>query len=327
METHKVELGRTLRSKKLLGLLMIAVLITYAVPFPFITGFLEDYGKVKELQRQMGKENDAITCHMVYSSNPDFFGSHGMRCDDTYYRPNETTVECCGMSVYRDTYQEYLRARDSLGRELPKFVLFVVWVFLSLTAFSYALVDTAVSIYGEKERSLRESILAGIRSLPALIASEIIVFIALILLLILLAIPIAILGIAGTVLVGILAAPAFALVLPIYYFERKIGPVGEIWRIFKNNTGGYLVLGLLAGLLDTVMTVQYDYYLGIGILLIMLAIGVPRYLLNSVGALVVYLEGTNTEEEPEKPEGKEEDNHSSSSTPSPSSSSVSSRIS
>lgn len=306
METHKVELERTLRSKKLLGLLMIAVLITYAVPFPLITGFLEDYGKIKELQRQMEKENDAITCHAVYSSNPDFFGSHGMRCDDTYYRPNESTVSCCGMSVYRDTYQEYLRAREGLGKELPKFVLFVVWAFLSLTAFSYALVDTVVSLSEEKERSIRESILAGIRALPGLVASEIIVFIALILVLLLLAIPIAILGIAGTVLVGILAAPAFALVIPIYYFKRKIGPVGEIWRIFKNNTGGYIVLGLLAGLLDTIMTIQYDYYLGIGTLLIMLAIGVPRYLLNSVGALVVYLEGTTAEEGPEEPEEKEE---------------------
>ena len=304
MGTHQIGLERTLRSKKLLSLLIIAALITYALPFPFISGFLEDYGKIKELQRQMEREDNAIACHAVYSSNPDFFGSHGMGCDDTYYRPNESTVSCCGMRIYRDTYREYLLARESLKKELPKFILFLVWVFLSLTAFSYAMVDTAVSLSLEMKRSLGESIFAGIRALPALIVSEIIVFIALLMTLILLSIPIAILGLAGAVLVGILTAPAFALVIPIYYFERKIGPVKEIWEIFKNNTGGYLILGLLAGLLDTIMAIQYDYYLGIGTLLIMLAIGVLRYLLNSVGALVVYLESTPGREGSEEPEEK-----------------------
>ncbi|ASJ06802.1 hypothetical protein [Thermococcus pacificus] len=300
METHEVELGQTLRSKKLLALLLISVLLTYAVPFPFIAGFLEDYGKIKEIKKQMEEENEAIVCHTVYDTDPEFFGSQGMECSDENYRPNESTVSCCGMSVYRDTYQEYLRAREDLGKELPKFVLFVVWVFLSLLAFSYALVEGAVSITNGGEVSLKRSILSGFRALPALVASEFVMFVAIIAVLILLAVPMAILGPLGGILVVILTAPAFALVIPVYYFERKIGPVGEIWRIFKNNTGGYLVLGLLAGIVDLLVAFQYEYYFGIGTLLIMLAIGIPRYVLNSVGALVVYLDGVETLEREEK---------------------------
>lgn len=297
METLEIKLKRTLRNKKLLGVLLIAVFVTYAVPFPLIRGVFEDYGKVKELQRQMKKENDAIVCHEVYSTNPGFFGEHGMKCNDEYYKPNETTVGCCGMLVYRDTYADYLRVMEDLRKGLPVFLLFVIWVVISLLAFSYALVDTAVATSKGEERSIGGSILSGIRALPALVVSEFVVFLALLVVLLVLAVPIAILGIAGTMLVETLATPAFALVIPIYYFERRIGPVREIWRVFKNNTDGYLVLGLLSGLLDIAMTLQYNYYLGIGNLLIMLAIGVPRYLLNSVGTLTVYLEGKTGEEE------------------------------
>ncbi|ASJ08870.1 hypothetical protein A3L11_06385 [Thermococcus siculi] len=302
METRGIEVERTLKDRKFLGLLVIVLLITYALPFPLISGFLEDYEKTREILKQMEQENDAITCHQVYSVNPEFFGSHGMDCDNTYYRPNETTVSCCGMSVYRDTYWEYIRAKDSLRRELPRFIAFVIWVIMSILAFSYALVDAAVKSQ-EESFSLKESVLSGFRALPALIASEFIVFLALLLVLIVLAIPLAIFGTIGGILVGILAAPAFALVVPIYYFERKIGPVHEIWKVIRNNTGGYIVLGLLLTLFDTITTLQYGHYLGIGTLLIMIAVGAPRYILNSVGALVVYL-GTGEATGSETKEGQ-----------------------
>ncbi|KUH32811.1 hypothetical protein APY94_08480 [Thermococcus celericrescens] len=100
METHSIEIDKTLRSKKFVGLLIAALLVTYALPFPLMSGFMESYGRVKEILRLMKKENEAINCHAVFNFNPDFFGEHGMKCDETYYRPNETTVSCCGMQVY-----------------------------------------------------------------------------------------------------------------------------------------------------------------------------------------------------------------------------------
>jgi hypothetical protein len=296
METYGVEVGRTLKDRKFLGLLTIALLVTYILPAPLITGFLEGYERIHDILKQMERENDAITCHQVYNANPEFFGSHGMKCDEAYYRPNGTTVSCCGMSVYRETYWEYIRTKDELKRELPKFAIFVVWVVLTLLAFSYALVDTAVKSQ-EGNVSLKKSIVSGFRTLPHLIAAEFILFLALLLALIVLAIPIAIFGPVGAVLVGILASPAFALVVPIYYFERKIGPVSEIWEILKNNTGGYIVLGLLLTIVDTIMTMQYELYVGLGTPLIMAAVGAPRYILNSIGALKVYLDGKMATEE------------------------------
>ncbi|NJE06389.1 hypothetical protein E3E36_09580 [Thermococcus sp. M36] len=302
MGALETEIGRTLINKKFLGALLIAVLLTYGLPFPFIKGFLGDYGKIKEIRKQMEKENEAIVCHRVYDTDPEFFSSHGMKCNDEYYRPNGTTVGCCGMSVYRDTYWQYLRVKGDLRKELPKFLLFVVWAFLSLLTFSYALINIAAGLSEGREVSIRKSILSGFRALPALVASEFIMLLALLIALILLAIPIAVLGPAGGLLVGVLAGPAFALVIPAYYFTHKIGGVGEVWKIFKNNPTSYIVLGILLGTLDTIMAFQYEHYLGIGTLMIMLTVGALRYVVSSIGALEVYLEGGGAtgEEEEEK---------------------------
>ncbi|WP_297091921.1 hypothetical protein [Thermococcus sp.] len=290
MKTVSLNVSATLRNRKFISLLFVALLVTYVFPFPFISGFLQDYSRLKEIRERMAQENDAIVCHNVFDVNPEFFGSHGMRCNDNYYRPDERTVTVDGLSVYRDTHHEYLDAKKNLRRELPPFVVFVVFVFLALLWFSYAMVDFAVELSEGNERRPFESMLSGLRSIPALVASEILVFIAMILVLILLAIPIALLGPFGGFIAGLIASPAFALVVPAYYFTKKIGPVGEIWRIAKGNPGGYFTLGLGLAVLEALTALEYENYLGIGALFLMLIVGGLRYLLSSLGALWVYLD-------------------------------------
>ncbi|ASJ04278.1 hypothetical protein [Thermococcus barossii] len=290
MGTGGVDVFETLRSRKFLALLAIALLVTYVLPFPFIHGFLRDYSRVREIRERMVKEDEAITCHDVFDADPSFFGSHGMKCSDEYYRPGERTVTVDGFWVYEDTYHEYLRAKRNLREELPAFVIFVIFAFLSFLGFSYAMVDLAVGLAGENGRRLKEVLLSGLRAIPALVAAEILVFIVLVLVLILLAIPMAIFGPLGSFMAGLIAAPAFALVVPAYYFTKEIGLIGEIWRVARNNPGGYFTLGLGLAVLDTLMVFQYHTYLGIGTLFLMLIIGGPRYLLNSLGALWVYLD-------------------------------------
>ncbi|CAD5243868.1 hypothetical protein [Thermococcus camini] len=296
MRTLYIEANKTLRSKKFMGLLITALLITYALPFPLVSEFMESYGRVKEILRLMEKENDAITCHSVFNSNPEFFGSHGMRCDETYYRPNETTVSCCGMSVYRDTYWEYLHASSEMREKIPLMVIFSVWAFLAQLAFSYALVDAAVELAREGEKRTLESIAAGLKALPALIAAEVLTFIFVLIALILLAIPIAILGPFGSFIAGIIATPAFALVVPAYYFTRNVGVVEKIWRVARSNPCGYFTLGLGLSIVDVFLILQYKYYMGALTLLLLLSLGAVRYVINSLGALWVYWE-TSPEEE------------------------------
>ncbi|QDA31045.1 hypothetical protein FH039_04730 [Thermococcus indicus] len=295
METPSIEVDKTLRSKKFVGLLIVALLVTYALPFPLMSGFMESYGRVKEILRLMEKENDAITCHSVFNSNPDFFGSHGMKCDDTYYRPSEPTVSCCGMSVYRDTYWEYLRASSEMREKLPLMVIFAVWAFLTNLSFGYALVDAAVELAREEKRAL-ESIKAGLKALPALVAAELLTFVVVLIALVLLAIPIAIFGPFGSFVAGILATPTFALVVPAYYFTGNVGVVGEIWRVARANPGGYFTLGLGLSIVDVFLVLQYEYYMGALTLLILLPLGAVRYVINSLGALWVYVETIPEEE-------------------------------
>ncbi|AEK72596.1 transmembrane efflux pump [Thermococcus sp. 4557] len=296
MGTPSIEFDKTLRSKKFMSLLIAALLVTYALPFPLVSGFMESYGMVKEILRLMEKENDAINCHAVFNFDPDFFGGHGMKCDETYYRPNETTVSCCGMQVYRDTYWEYLRASSEMREKLPLMVVFAVWVFLTNLTFSYALVDAAVGLTGDGEKRIIESIKAGLKALPALVAAEILTFVVVLIALVLLAIPIAIFGPFGSFIAGILTTPAFALVVPAYYFTGDVGVVGEIWRVARTNPGGYFTMGLGLSIVDVFLVLQYEYYMGALTLLLLLFLGAVRYVINSPGALWVYVETIPEEE-------------------------------
>ncbi|WP_157628428.1 hypothetical protein [Thermococcus thioreducens] len=275
--------------------------MTYALPFPLINGFLQDYSRLKHIRERMLRENEAIVCHNVFNADPDFFGSHGMKCDEDYYRPNEQTVNVDGLSVYEDTYYEYLEAKKNLREELPTFVIFVIFEFLSFLWFSYAMVDFAVELPRENEKRISDSILSGLRSLPALVTSEILVFFVMILVLILLAIPIALLGPFGGFITGLIASPAFALVVPAYYFTGNIAPVGEIWRVAKGNPGGYFTLGLGLSVVETLAIVGYTTYLGLGTPFMMLITGSLRYLLSSLGALGVYLDTPLKENQEKRP--------------------------
>ena len=296
MEPIHLDVSSTLRDRRFLALLAIALLVTYVLPFPFVSSSIQDYSRLKDVTERMAKENDAIVCHNVLDTNPDFFSSHGMECDEKYYRPNESTVTVDGLRVYEDTYLEYLKAREALKRDLPPLVLFVIFVFLATLGFGYAMIDLAVGLSTGNEKGLKDSLISGLRAVPALAISAFLVFVVLLLILILLAIPIALLGLLGTILAGLVASPALALVLPAYYFTKNVWTVGEIWRVVKKNTGGYFALGIALVVVDELMTLQYNLGLGIWMLPLMILIGAVWYLLNSLGALKVYLDAKREEE-------------------------------
>lgn len=115
MEPIHLDVSSTLRDRRFLALLAIALLVTYVLPFPFVSSSIQDYSRLKDVTERMAKENDAIVCHNVLDTNPDFFSSHGMECDEKYYRPNESIVAVDGLRVYEDTYLEYIKAREAVS--------------------------------------------------------------------------------------------------------------------------------------------------------------------------------------------------------------------
>ena len=290
MGTVDLDVESTLKNRKFLSLLLLALLVTYLIPFPLISGALQDYSHLKAIHERMVKENDAIVCHNVLDTNPDFFSSNGMKCDDTYYRPNESTVSSGDLLVYEDTYNEYLRAEEALKSDIPDFGAFVLIAFLSTLLFSYAMVDFAVGLSEGLEKNPLECIVSSLRALPYLVAAEILVLIVLVFIVILLAILLSIFGLLREVVVGLIAAPAFALVVPAYYFTRNVEVVGTIWGVAKRNAAGYLALGAGLTLIDIIMAFQYNLSLGIWTRPLMILLGSIRYPLNSLGALKVYLD-------------------------------------
>ena len=175
MESVHLDVPSTLRDRRFLALLAIALLVTYALPFPIINDVLQDYSRLKGVMERMAKENDATVCHRVLSTNPDFFSSHGMRCDEEYYRPNESTVTTGDLIVYEDTYREYLRAREALKRDLPALVLLVIFAFLAMLGFGYAMIDFAVGVSTGDEKGVKDTLLSGLRAVPTLAVSEFLV--------------------------------------------------------------------------------------------------------------------------------------------------------
>lgn len=292
MNAVELNLSAILKNRKFLTLFFIALLVTDVLPFPLINGFLQDYSKVREIREQMARENDAIVCHRVLNTDPDFFGSHGMKCNEEYYRPNEKTVGVDGLVVYEDTYWKYLKAKKDLRGKLPDLAVFVILGFISLLWFSYALIDFMVGLARGNEKGLLEPIISGLHSLPALVGSEILVFLVMFLVLILLAIPIAIFGPLGGFIAVLISSPAFALVVPVYYFTKNIPPFEEIWRVVKGNTGGYFTLGFGVLVIEILTTMSYHTIsIGSGMLfLLILVTGALQYLLWSLGALWVYLD-------------------------------------
>ncbi|WP_204247195.1 hypothetical protein [Thermococcus celer] len=292
MDTVEVNLVDTLRNQKFISLLLLALLVTYVLPFPFMTNFFHDYSRVKELRDDMIKEHNAIVCHRVLETDPDFFSSQGMKCNDKYYRPDEETVSTGELLVYADTYGKYLEAKRELRRDLPGLKVFAILVFLLSLWFGYSLIDLTVKVSSGYEGGLLGPLLAGLHSLPALVASEALVFAAMFVLLTVFAVPIALFGPVGVLVAGFIVSPAFTLVIPAYYFARRVFPIGEIWRVARGNPGGYLSLGLGLSVVEilTVVAMGYTLSIGLGVLfLVILAAGALHYLLGSLGSLWVYL--------------------------------------
>lgn len=147
----------------------------------------------------------------------------------------------------------------------------------------------------EMERDLKTpSSQASARYLLAL--SEILVFAIVLLLLMLMIILMAFLGPLTIILAGFVTAPALALVLPAYYFTKNVWTVGEIWHVVKNNTDGYFALGITLVVVDGLATLQYNLGLGIWLLPLLVILGAVWYLLNSLGALKVYLDAKREED-------------------------------
>lgn len=296
MEPIHLDVSSTLRDRRFLALLAIALLVTYVLPFPFVSSSIQDYSRLKDVTERMAKENDAIVCHNVLNTDPDFFSSHGMECDEKYYRPNESTVTVDGLRVYEDTYLEYLKAREALKRDLPPLMLLGIFTFLLMLGFGYAMIYFAVGLSNGNGKGLKDTLISGFRAVPALALSEILVFAIVLLLLMLMIILMAFLGPLTIILAGFVTAPALALVVPAYYFTKNVWTVGEIWHVVKNNTDGYFALGIALVVVDGLATLQYNLDLGIWMLPLMILIGAVWYPLNSLGALKVYLDAEREED-------------------------------
>jgi hypothetical protein len=301
--TPKIDTGRTIRDKKFMGIVFIAVLLISVLPFPLLMDFTRDYSKVHELMDRMTKENDAITCHrtldMIQNTQ-----NIALKCNEEYYQPNGRITECCGLSVYQSTYQEYRRTVEQVKRDLPKTIIASIWILVSVLFSYYALIDAAVSISKEKEISVGEVIKSSLSALPGLIASEVLTFLVVVLLLLIVSIPLLILGPLAGIIDVIISGPALLLVVPAYYFTRKIYVLDRIWNVAKNNPGGYIVLGIVGLLFAELSKLQYYHYFGTATVLPSAAIAALGLLVYSLGGLEVYLFAEKGDEEREGDLGK-----------------------
>ncbi|ASJ02740.1 hypothetical protein A3L09_05470 [Thermococcus profundus] len=304
METPRIDIGRTIRDKKFLSLIFIAVLLTSILPFPLLIDFTRDYSKMHELMDRMVKEDDAIACHRTLDIIPNT-RNLTLKCDDEYYHPDERITECCGLSVYQSTYQEYRRVVDRVKRDLPKTIVASIWILLSVLFSYYALIDAAVSISQKKEVSIGEIIRSSLRAFPALIASEVLTFLVVLVLLLIVSIPLIIFGPLARIIEVIIGMPALLLVVPAYYFIRKVYVLDRIWNVVRNNPGGYIVLGIVGLVFAELSKLQYYHYFGATTLLLSAAMSTVGLIVYSLGGLEVYLSAEKSEgEREENPEEK-----------------------
>ncbi|MBP1912763.1 hypothetical protein [Thermococcus stetteri] len=77
------------------------------------------------------------------------------------------------------------------------------------------------------------------------------------------------------------------------------------WKVAKNNTGGYIVLGLVGLLLTELSKFQSYYYFGTATLLLSVSVSIVGHLVNSLGGLWVYLSAEKSEERAEEKPGEE----------------------
>ncbi|NJE46334.1 hypothetical protein E3E35_02675 [Thermococcus sp. GR7] len=287
---------RTLNSWKFWAVLLLAILVTYVLFFPIFKPLMEDYSELKSFEMQMVKEHDAMVCHQIYSMNSGIFERINATCDNEYYRPNISTTTYKGLVVYRDTYEKFQDARRRTLDDLHKVIPLLPLLAVLMLYFNYVLVDTEYLLMKGTEPALRDALLKGLNSIPGLIIAELTTLLAVFLIGVILAVSLAaIFGELGIMLVAFMIMPALSLVTPTYHFTRLVIPIEEILRTAKRCPGGYTVLGLLIMIVGWLFEAAYTHYLGIWSAAILALLGLVKYMLDSLAALVVYLGGTEEE--------------------------------
>jgi hypothetical protein len=114
----------------------------------------------------------------------------------------------------------------------------------SALPFYYALIDAIVSLSRDETISIRRSLTSALRAFPALLASEILTLLVVVMLF-LIAVPLITVGSLAGIIEVIIGSPALVLVVPVYYFTSRVYVLDRIWNVVKNNPGGYIVLGLI----------------------------------------------------------------------------------
>ncbi len=289
-------IDKTFRSWKFWAFLMLAVMMTYVLFFPFFAPLIRDYSELNTLKEKMFEENDAIICYRIYSMDPEIFEKVNTSCPGKYYRPGTPTMEYGGLTVYSDTYQEFLRIRERTMEDIHRAIPFLLIVALVSIYFNYVLVGVAYRSANGEQVIIKNELVRGINSLPSLLVAELMVLFAVFLLGVTVgALLFAVFRGFGMILVSFLMLPVTSLVAPAYYLTGNIIPLGEIFNAIRNNPAGYLVLALVITILNSAFKAIYSNYIPLWSLLLLAGLGLMKFLVDSVGGLTVYLGGTEEE--------------------------------
>ena len=139
-------LNKTFRSWKFWASLVLAVMMTHVLFFPVFGSLIRDYSELNALNDRMFGEHNAITCHRAYSMDPEAFDRANTTCPDKYYRPNVSTTKYEGLTVYTDTYQNFLRTKRKVEEDTHRAIPLSLLDVLMGMYFNYVLVGVAYRI-------------------------------------------------------------------------------------------------------------------------------------------------------------------------------------
>ncbi|AHF80181.1 hypothetical protein [Thermococcus paralvinellae] len=236
-------------TRLLVALPILALVFSHLIFLPLTLPVFQLYVELNKIQEQMIKEDDSIMCHRVMENTKEAKellekgANISWSCDDTYYRENAPTVTVNGLTVYKDTYQRYMRVKSELRRKFKQFIsIFTLSILMSI-AFNYAMSIAFIEAQTRKEFSLLGIIGEGFKNTPFLILAYLLNGSLLFVVSLLIAIPIAFAIPIAKVVIGIMLTGGISLVAPIYAGEKKIFSLDVMWNITKTNPHIFILLG------------------------------------------------------------------------------------
>ncbi|NJE07579.1 hypothetical protein E3E31_03410 [Thermococcus sp. M39] len=236
-------------TRLLVALPILALVFSHVIFLPLTLPVFQLYGELNKIQEQMIKEDDSIMCHRVMENTKEARellekeANISWSCDDTYYRENAPTVTVNGLTVYKDTYQRYMRVKSELRRKFKQLILIFTLSILVSIAFNYAMSIAFIEAQTRKELSLLGIIGEGFKNTPFLILAYLLNGSLLFVVSLLIAIPIAFAMPIAKVVIGIMLTGGISLVAPIYAGEKKIFSLDVMWNIAKTNSHFFILLG------------------------------------------------------------------------------------